>query len=232
MKTYFKYYLIGWVIALAAFNVVAIVTPNWPTLDKVTPSFIIGYVFVNVAFIGQLICGINTFNQKSLKKTFYNLPLFTISIGGLVLTLFAGIICMVISILPYFVAAILCLLILLVNVISIVKAKTAADLIEEIDEKIENQTAFIYEMRQSSDVLLKKTSNEEIRKLIKKVNDAFKYSDPVSCESLSEIEKDIYKEYESLNDLINQEDVYNINVKVNHLLDLINTRNNKCKLMK
>ena len=139
---------------------------------------------------------------------------------------------MVISILPYFVAAILCLLILLVNVISIVKAKTAADLIEEIDEKIENQTAFIYEMRQSSDVLLKKTSNEEIRKLIKKVNDAFKYSDPVSCESLSEIEKDIYKEYESLNDLINQEDVYNINVKVNHLLDLINTRNNKCKLMK
>ena len=56
MNKYFKSYLIIWAIAVAIFNVVALVPTQAITgLDSVEGTFWIGLVFINVALIAQLL---------------------------------------------------------------------------------------------------------------------------------------------------------------------------------
>ena len=144
MKKNFKFYAIGWALLLIIFNVISILVPGWPTLEKTTPSFWIGYAFINAAFVGQLVCAWMAFKDDSSKKTFYNLSLFSVSYAGLVSNFVVGAICMIITPLPYWVGAIICPFIFIVNLIAVIKAKIAVELVSEVDKKIETATAFIF----------------------------------------------------------------------------------------
>ena len=85
MKKKFGLYSIVWLLCLAVFNVIAFVTPNKiGELSKFSGSFWIGYIFITVAFLGQLVCAFFAFRAKDLKKFFYRLPLISVSYGGLV----------------------------------------------------------------------------------------------------------------------------------------------------
>ena len=123
MKKNFKQYVIAWAILLVAFNVIAIVAPAWPTLEKHTASFWIGYAFINAAMIGQLACAWLAFKEDNAQKTFYNLSLFTVSYSGLVATLVVGLICMVFTPLPYWVGAVACPTVTLVSAVQQSKAE-------------------------------------------------------------------------------------------------------------
>ena len=125
MKKNFKFYAIGWALLLIIFNVISILVPGWPTLEKTTPSFWIGYAFINAAFVGQLVCAWMAFKDDSAKKTFYNISLFSVSYAGLVSNFVVGAICMIITPLPYWVGAIICPFIFIVNLIAVIKAKIA-----------------------------------------------------------------------------------------------------------
>ena len=55
MKKTFNYYSICWLISLVVFNVIAFVTPNdIAGVSKFTGTFWSGYIFITLAFIGQL----------------------------------------------------------------------------------------------------------------------------------------------------------------------------------
>ena len=78
MKKTFNYYSICWLISLAVFNVIAFVTPNEIAgISKFTGAFWVGYIFITLAFIGQLGCAYNAFKAENLKKLFYNIPLIS-----------------------------------------------------------------------------------------------------------------------------------------------------------
>lgn len=65
MNKYFKSYLIIWAIAVAIFNVVALVPTQAITgLDSVEGTFWIGLVFINVALIAQLLASFVALNEK------------------------------------------------------------------------------------------------------------------------------------------------------------------------
>ena len=83
MKKTFNYYSICWLISLAVFNVIAFVTPNEIAgISKFTGAFWVGYIFITLAFIGQLGCAYNAFKAENLKKLFYNIPLISVSYGS------------------------------------------------------------------------------------------------------------------------------------------------------
>ena len=101
MKKSIGVYSVIWAICLAVFNVITFVTPNEiGGVSKFTASFWVGYVFITVAFIGQLVCAFFALKAENVKKMFYRIPMISISYTGLILMLIAGGIFMAIPTLP------------------------------------------------------------------------------------------------------------------------------------
>lgn len=232
MKKNFKYYVLGWVALLGLFNLLAFITPAWPTLEKFTPSFWIGWGVTIGTFFGQLICSWVAFKEESAKKTFYNISLFTVSYAGLIAMFVVALLCIIVTPLPYWVAAIACGIVLVINVFAIVKAKIAVDTVVAVDEKIEKATSFIYDMREESESLLAMAKTDEIKAICKKVRDAFKYSDPMSNAELSSIETEIKIHFNLLKKAAAEENAKAVAAESEETLALITDRNNKCKRTK
>ena len=232
MKKGFKYYAIGWVVLLGLFNALAFIIPAWPTLEKFTASFWIGWGVTIGAFFGQLICAWVAFKEDSAKKTFYNISLFTVSYVGLIAMFVVAMICIIATPLPYWIAAIACTLVLVANIFAILKAKMAIDLVANVDAKVEKATAFIYEMREESESIFARAKTDEAKAICKKVRDAFKYSDPMSNDALATIEVEIQNHFALLAKAISENNNNVITSESDELLALITERNNKCKRLK
>lgn len=232
MKKNFKFYALGWFVLLGLFNLLAFIIPAWPTLEKYTASFWIGWGVTIGAFFGQLICAWVAFKEESAKKTFYNISLFTVSYAGLISMFVVAMICIIITPLPYWIAAIACALVLGLNIVAVAKAQVAINIVNNVDEKIEQATAFIYEMREESESVFARAKTDELKAASKKVRDGFKYSDPMSHESLTTIEAEIKNHFILFTTAIAESNNDSIASEAEELLGLITERNNKCKRLK
>ena len=233
MKKNFKFYALGWFVLLGLFNLLAFIIPAWPTLEKFTASFWIGWGVTIGAFFGQLICAWVAFKEESAKKTFYNISLFTVSYVGLISMFVVAMICIIVTPLPYWIAAIACSAVLVANVIAVAKAKMAIDVVANVDENVEKATAFIYEMREESESLFVRAKADEAKAVIcKKVRDAFKFSDPMSKSDLDAVEAEIKTHFDLLKKAIVEGKMDVATAESDELLALISERNNKCKKLK
>lgn len=232
MKKIFKFYLAMWAVLLALFNVIAFVSAGWEGQEKYTASFWVGYVFIMLAFVGQLVCAYLTLREDDVKKLFYNIPLVTISYTGLILSFICGGLCMLISSLPYWVGVILCTAVLAFTAIAVLKASMAAELVSETDEKLKVSTALMKTLTAEAKGLEAKAQTEEIKAACKKAYEAFRYSDPMSSEKLAEQEEEIAEKLNELKLAVETADNESVNELTAVLLTLIKERNDKCRLLK
>ena len=233
MKKSFKIYSLIWAICLAVFNVITFVTPNEiGGVSKFNGSFWVGYVFITIAFIGQLTCAFVAFKAENLKKFFYNIPLLSISYGGLVAMLIVGSIFMAIPVLPEWIAIIVCVIILAFNAIAIIKATAAADIVSGIDEKIKTQTFFIKSLSGDAQSLMTSAKSDELRVESKKVYEAIRYSDPMANAALSDLDAQIEKQFNAFSDAIKADDADLAKETADALVEIVESRNQKCKLLK
>ena len=232
MKKNFKFYALGWFVLLGLFNLLAFIIPAWPTLEKFTASFWIGWGVTIGAFFGQLICAWVAFKEESAKKTFYNISLFSVSYAGLITMFVVSMICIIVTPLPYWIAAIACSVVLIANIVAVAKAKMAIDVVVGVDEKVEKATAFIYEMREESESLFARAKADDVKALYKKVRDAFKFSDPMSKADLASVEADIKTHFDLMKKAIADGKMDVANSEAEETLALISERNNKCKRLK
>ena len=232
MKKIFKLYLAMWAVLLALFNVIAFVSAGWEDQEKYTASFWVGYVFIMLAFVGQLVCAYLALREDDVKKLFYNIPLVTISYTGLILSFICGGLCMLISSLPYWVGVILCAAVLAFTAIAVIKASMAAELVSETDEKLKVSTALMKTLTAEAKGLEAKAQTEEIKAACKKAYEALRYSDPMSSEELAEAEGQIAEKLNELKAAVGTADNESVNELTAVLLTLIKERNDKCKLLK
>ena len=233
MKKSFKVYSLIWAICLAVFNVITFVTPNEiGGVSKFSDSFWVGYIFITIAFLGQLVCAFVAFKAENLKKLFYNIPLLSISYCGLIVMLIIGSIFMVIPVLPEWIAIIVCVIILAFNAIAIIKATAAADIVSGIDEKIKTQTFFIKSLSVDAQSLITSAKSDELRAEAKKVYEAIRYSDPMANAALSDLDAQIEKQFNAFSDTIKAEDFELAKETADALVEMVERRNQKCKLLK
>ncbi len=233
MKKSFKAYVAIWAILLAVFNVLCFVTPNEAAgMSKFGGAFWIGYIFITLAFIGQLLCTYIAFRGNKLQKLFYKLPLISVSFAGLVLTVIVGTVCMIIPDLPNWVGIIACLLILAFNAVAVIKANVAAEVVSDIDDKIKTRTEFVKMSAVEVQNILNRAKTDRVKAECKKVYEAIRYSDPMSSPALSYEESEISAKIREFNTaVIAGEDETAISAAQDLLL-LIGERNNKCKVLK
>jgi len=230
MNKTFKYYSLAWAIMLVLFNVIAFVVPeSFLGYEKFNGAFWASYASVTIGFLGQLACTYVAFKATDLEKFFYNTPLIVISYIGLILTIIAGLFCMYFPGVPYWIAIILCTVILAFVAVSALKSKAAAELIVPVEEKVKRQTSFVRNMTMEANMLTGRAKSNEAKECCKKVYDAFRYSDPMSSEALDNIELEILNSFESFKESINENDSEITKSLAEDLLIQIKTRNELCK---
>lgn len=220
-----KHYIGIWAVLLVLFNAIAFISPGWITHEKYTASFWIGYVFITISFVGQLICALSALKEQNLTKLFYKIPLIRVSYTGLIVSFVVGGACMLISPLPYWIGALAAVIVLAVTAISVLKANAAADIVADIDEKISHKTFFIRNLTADAEGLVSRAKTPEDKAVCKKVYEALRYSDPMSSDALTEIEKKIEAQF-TVFSKDNSADA------AEELLLLIGERNRKCKAFK
>lgn len=232
MNKNFKYYAGIWAILLVIFNIATFVSPNEAAgMTKFGGAFWVGYIFITLAFIGQLAVSFFAFGAKNMQKFFYKIPLIRISWFGLILTLIFGVLCMAIPNLPNWVGIIACFAVLAFNAISLVKANIAADIVSEIDDKVKAQTSFIKTLAVDAESLMCRAQNETAKAAAKKFYEVVRYSDPMSNDGLSGIESEIAIKFNQFvaATTANSEDIDTI---AEELIVLISDRNKRCRLLK
>lgn len=233
MKKYFKYYALGWLIALALFNVIVFVTPNEIAgQSKFSGAFWVGYIFITLAFIGQLGCSWFFFREGRREKVFLNIPVISISYTALIVTLIVGALCMVIPGLPYWVGIVACLAVLAFYAVSIIKARAAADAVEEVGQKVHTQTLFIRSLTADAEDLLARAKSDAAKAEAKKVYEAVRYSDPMSNEALCVVEGQITTKFADFSAAVEADEAETVKATGEELLILIGDRNRKCKVLK
>ncbi|MBO5837377.1 MAG: hypothetical protein J6Q92_05735 [Oscillospiraceae bacterium] len=233
MKKNFKFYIIIWAIFLVLYNLTVFL------IKPVVPGYVINYDarfwiswgVIIATYIGQLFCSKLTFDSKNNEKLFLNIPLITQSYTSLVVATIAGTALMLIPDCPMWIAAIVCAAVLGLSVISIIKAKVAADIVSETDDKIKAQTSFIKTLIVDAESLMSRAQNETAKAAAKKVYEAVRYSDPMSHDGLSSIESEIAIKFNQFAGEVtaNSEDITTI---AEELIVLISDRNKRCRLLK
>ena len=233
MKKTFGFFAVIWALLLAIFNVIVFVTPSEAGgMTKFGGAFWSGYVFITLAFIGQLVVAYHAFNAKNIENFFYNVSLIRISWTGLILILVFGSLCMVIPNLPNWVGIILCFTIMGFTAIAVVKASMATDLVTATDEKIKVQTFFIKSLTVDAEGLLARAQSDDIKAECKKVYEAIRYSDPMSNDALATTESQITLKFAELADAVSSDDAEAVKKAAREVCILVDDRNKKCRLLK
>lgn len=233
MKKSFGIYSIIWAICLAVFNVIVFVTPNEiDGVSKFDGLFWVAYAFITVAFLVQLPCAFFAFKAANLKKFFYNTSLLAVSYGGLVAMLIAGSVFTAIPSFPTYVGIIVCTVILAIQVIGVIKAASAAAIVSGIDEKIERQTSFIKCLTMNAERLASSATSDELCAEAKKVYEAIRYSDPMADSALTDLDSQIERQFSAFADAIKKEDCELARETATVFCELIEKRNQNCKLLK
>lgn len=232
MKKVFKFYSVIWAVLLALFNVISFVSVGWAGIPKYTPSFWIGYVFITLSFVGQIVCAYFALKDDDIKKTFYNVSLISTSYTGLILSFVFGGLCMIISPLPYWVGIILCAIVLAINIIAVIKASAAVDIVSKIDDKVKTKAFFIKSLTVDAESLIARAKSETLKAECKKVYEAVRYSDPMSNGALASIENDITIKFSKLSEAVVSDDSEAVVTLADEIIILLGDRNKKCRLLK
>lgn len=232
MKKNFVTYVIIWIISLVVFNLITFLLPNVQNADNRTASFWIGYALITLALTGQVACSWYVLKEKNATKLFYKLSLYQLSYSTLALSLIVGIILMILVPKQAWIAAIICLIILAVDITAMMKAKLAVDTVAKVDEKIEQKTTFIRTKTAEAQTLTSTVDTEEKRAIAKRVYEALRYSDPMSDSQLESIESEIDECIQSLKSAIGDDDLEFAKAQTQRIEALIAERNDKCKLLK
>lgn len=230
MNRNFKYYIAAWAVLAVIFNVIAFATPAVAGASKFDGAFWSGYVLIMLALIGQLVCAYFALKVKSKEQIFLRLSLVTVSYSALILSFVVGAACMLIPNLPNWVGIILCALILGFTAVSVIKANAAVELVHETDARVKEKMAFIRMMTVEADNLMARTQNGEAKAMCKKVYEALRYSDPMSCNALSGTEAEISEKFSAFAAAVKNGE--NASELADELIALIGDRNRMCKVMK
>ena len=237
MKKAFKFYLIAWAILFVIFNVVVIVLPKEAVIAGVTYTKLGGLSWITLilfelCFIGHLICTWIALRQNKLSGTFYRLPLIRLSYACIIVTTVIGCVMMAVPQMPDWIPLIVVLIIMALYAVAVLKAAAAAQIVEDIDEKVQAKTAFVKTLTVDAQTLLSRAKSEPVKAACKKVFEAVRYSDPMSADALSDVESRIRTEFDSFTDAVITDNADAATASADELLTLIKERSSRCKAEK
>ncbi len=230
LKKSFKFYFILWAIAVAIFNLCTFL-PEW-NIDRLEEGGWIGYGFIMLGFVIQLGCAFYALGTGSAEKIFYRAPLVGIGYSVLAIMLSVGSVCMIVNILPIWLATLICIVPLLYNIVAVVKGVAVASYVEGHDKNIKDKTLFIKSLTVNAEGVIARAATPELSAEAKKVYEAVRYSDPMSSDALSSVEGQISVRFNAFANAVAAKDLGEAKRLADEIVILIGDRNKTCKLIK
>lgn len=227
MKKNFKFYTVSWALLFAIFNVLAFAVGF-----KNNASFWTAYIASAIAMLLQLVCAKISFKPEKLDRLFLNIPVISITFTGMVAAMIIGAVCMVIPSVPVVAIIVIEYLILAFTGISVLKANAAAEIVNEVGEKVKEKTQFIKLTTVDAQNLMNSAKSESVKSACKKVYEALRYSDPMSSEALAREEAEIADKMAELSSAVASDNADLAESISNEITALVKARNNKCKALK
>jgi len=221
--------LIVTIIVFVAFSVVAFALPF-----KKNGVFWLSYIFSTFAILAQIyVLKVAFSGTESVKSKFYGFPIAQIGIVYMGIQVVMSIIFMALAfITPIWIPLIVDVLLLAASAIGLISTDAMRDEIERQDVKLEIDTSCMTTLRSVVYSLPGKVDDNGLKSDLQNLADEFKYSDPVSGDSLKDIESELEQTVGELQSAVfnNQIDVVRDLVKKSR--NILSERNRLCKLNK
>jgi len=225
--------VIRWLAILAAifvgYHIVVFALP----LPK-APVFWLSYIFTLIAMAVQVYV-IHTafYHGEGIKSKFYGFPIAKIGVCYFVVQLVLGILFMAIGTLtPTWVPLILYAVLFCAAVIGLVAADAAREEVEHQDVKLEKNVSTMRELRAKVDSIASQAKDSDVSQALEKLAEEFRFSDPVSDFSLTEIEAELSLYIDDLRIVIRDHDKTAILSHIQKIRETLMKRNQLCKLSK
>lgn len=138
MKKNFKFYAVSWALLFALYNVAAFAVGF-----KNSAGFWTAYIASVIAMLFQLVCAKISLKSEKLDKLFLNIPVIKISFTGMVLSMVIGAVCIAVPSIPFIATIVVEYAVLAVTGIAVLKASAAAEIVDDVGERVKEKTQFI-----------------------------------------------------------------------------------------
>ena len=183
-------YSVSWILFVILFNIICFVTPNKINgHNKFTGAFWSGYIFIMLAFVINLVFSIYTFTSKNEREQEIHFPIMYVGIFELAIMVIAGGIIMLTPNVSNWIAIVVCYSVLVISGVLSLAMDTVGRNATDTNMSFNEKTAVWRLVKQDSNLLLRYVSSEDEKRLVNEIIEAIKYSDPVSSEILTLIEK-------------------------------------------
>lgn len=199
--------------------------------------FWLAYVFMMLTFPVALIEALITRKVSDQPKDWlFGCPVFIHIAVYMVTELLVSTLCMLLdSIVPWgfwWIPFGLQTLLLAVHVIFVISSFIAKDKIKEIDLKVSDATSFIKLLKVDVEVAASKTEDAETKAALMKLAEQVRFSDPISNETLFELEKQIALHVNNADSCIVMGDLAGAKTQCARAAQLLAERNQRCKALK
>lgn len=195
-------------------------------------SFWLADVFIVVALLVQ-VCVNHMLDSKQLTGRVFNLPIYEIGYKYLFVQLVVSIFIVLLSkIIPVWFVLFVEAIIIAAYSIVFIMAKNTKDAIEKMEYTHQKQSSFIRSMTEYVGAMKKMVRHEALKNSLQNLEEDFRFSDPVSCEELSEIEREITQVFQELQNMITVQNFTMAIELCDGIKDLLVKRNALCKMYK
>ena len=220
------------VIALALYNIIIFAIPF-----EQTDVFWAAYIFAMVAIVSQLgIHALAYFGADTLQKKLYAAPIQNMGAiylaAQLAVSLLFSILTTFIEDIPAWIVYVLGAIIFCVFAILVLLTDAARDSVVSFEERAAQQTIQVRTFRVNVDSVLRHVEDPELKRVVYKLSEAAKYSDPVSVEELYPVEAEITRKINELYNAVEINDVISAKGIAVEAIRLLEDRNAQCRLYK
>jgi len=198
-------------------------------------AFWFSYVFMLAAIALNIAARSLLFRDKdriTAKDWFFGYPVLRHGYIYLIVEFIASTLFMVIPNCSAKVAVVVQLLILAAYLVFAVSCLFAKETIEELDERIKDKVLFVRSMQVDLQTIASRCADPVTGTMIKKLAEKMRLSDPMSHETLFELEKDIALEISRLKSDVEQRSFDTAKERYTDIDQLLDERNRKCKILK
>ena len=215
-------------IILAVYNVAIFVLP----LSK-GGGFWTGYGFTMLALLLTAAVSFYAFDREGLRSKVYGVPLISVMWRYLVIQLILGIAEIVLQqVIPFQIGIAVNAVLLGVCLVGLITVEASKEEVERIDAKVKEKVFYIKSLQVDVEGMVGRAPDDSLKKLLKDLAEAIRYSDPMSSPQLAAIENKIEAKAAALAESVEKADADAIKASCNEIQQLVAERNRKCKILK
>ena len=196
----------------------------------------ISFAFTIISIAASLfICRIAFKDDKPLASRVYGVPVFRVGVIYAVVQFTVGLIVCIVSAfvtVPAWIPLMIGVIFLAACIIGVIATDNTRDVVEKLDKDVRETTKRVTYFRLDIDSIADSCKEPEVKDELRKLGEAFRYSDPVSSEFTADSEEKICEELEALKQLVKEGDAAAVKEKIVCVKDLLAERNRICKANK